>query len=213
MDDEPDPRTEGRASRRAFKTRQRLLDAALNIFNVKGIEGCAIEDITESADVGKGTFYRHFMDKLDILRTLLDLATDDLILRMPPVNAPALSLEDRITQLFNAHTTFLSERSDLFLLFLQGQSMVATRAASIPGLQPPFARYMAELERRVSPVLPAPTDTAETRRLALSISAIICGHITVGMSILSSKHDVINHLDLARQSLLISTSQRLRCVV
>jgi len=210
MDDEPEPRTEGRASRRATKTRQRLLDAALYVFNTKGIEGCAIEDITESADVGKGTFYRHFMDKLDILRTLLDLASDELITRMPPNEAPALSLEDRITQLFNAHVTFLSERSDLFLVFLQGQTMVATRSASVPGLQPPFARYMTALERRLNPVI---SDTVAVKRMAIAISAVICGNITVGMSILSSKHDVINNLDLARQSLLVGTSQQLRCAV
>lgn len=203
MDDEPDPRTEGRASRRASKTRQRLLDAALYIFNTKGIEGCSIEDITESADVGKGTFYRHFMDKLDILRTLLDLATDDLILHMPPADTHALSCEDRITQLFNAHVTFLSERSDLFLIFLQGQTMVAARSISVPGLQSPFARYISELERRVSPALPVPSDAAEARRVAVTISATICGHITVGMSILSSKHDVIANIDLARQVLII----------
>ncbi|MEI7880800.1 MAG: TetR/AcrR family transcriptional regulator [bacterium] len=213
MDDEPDPRIEGRASRRATKTRQRLLDAALYIFNTKGIEGCAIEDITESADVGKGTFYRHFMDKLDILRTLLDLAADDLILRMPPTDAPALSFEDRITQLFNAHATLLAERADLFLVFLQGQTMVATRSSSIPGLQPPFARYITALESRLKPVLPDPADVAGARQLAVAIGAIICGNITVGMSILSSKHDVINNLDLARQSLLVGTSQRLRCTV
>ena len=213
MDDEPDPRTEGRASRRASKTRQRLLDAALYIFNTKGIEGCAIEDITESADVGKGTFYRHFMDKLDILRTLLDLATDDLVLRMPPVQVPAISFEDRITQLFNAHIMFLSERSDLFLVFLQGQTMVATRASAIPGLQPPFARYITELERRLIPVLSGPSKAAEVRSLAVTLGSVICGNVTVGLSILSSKHDVINNLELARQSLLVGTSQRLRCTV
>ena len=153
MDDEPDPRTEGRASRRASKTRQRLLDAALYIFNTKGIEGCAIEDITESADVGKGTFYRHFMDKLDILRTLLDLAADDLVKRFPPSNSPAVSIEDRITQIINAHVTFLTERSDLFLVFLQGQTMVAARPSAVPGLQPPFARYIAEIEHRLTPLI------------------------------------------------------------
>jgi len=190
-----------------------LLDAALYIFNTKGIEGCAIEDITESADVGKGTFYRHFMDKLDILRTLLDLATDDLVLRMPPVQVPAISFEDRITQLFNAHIMFLSERSDLFLVFLQGQTMVATRASAIPGLQPPFARYITELERRLIPVLSGPSKAAEVRSLAVTLGSVICGNVTVGLSILSSKHDVINNLELARQSLLVGTSQRLRCTV
>lgn len=211
MDDEPNPRTEGRASRRASKTRQQLLDAALYIFNTKGIEACAIEDITESADVGKGTFYRHFMDKLDILRTLLDLAMDDLARRMPALESAPLSCEDRINQIFSAHVTFLVERPDLFIVFLQGQGMVAARSSSVPGLQPPFARYIAEIERRLTSVVGS--DAEGSRRLAVAIGAAICGNITVGMSILSSKHDVINNLDLARQSLLVGTSQRLRCAV
>jgi AcrR family transcriptional regulator len=213
MDDEPDPRTEGRATRRATKTRQRLLDAALYTFNARGIEGCAIEDITENADVGKGTFYRHFMDKLDVLKTLLDQACADLVLRMPPAEVPALSLEDRINQLFSAHVSFFSERSDLFLVFLQGQTWVATRPDSVPGLQPPFTRYIMELERRLTTVLPVSSNPDEARRLALSIGSVVCGTITVGMSILNSKYDVINNLDLARQSLLVGTSQRLRCTV
>lgn len=211
MDEEPDPRIEGRASRRASKTRQKLLDAALYIFNTKGVEACAIEDITESADVGKGTFYRHFMDKLDILRTLLDLAMDDLARRMPAIEAPALSCDERINQIFTAHLSFLAERPDLFRVFLQAQTMVAARSSAVPGLQPPFARYILEMERRLMPVVRA--DTTESRRLAVAIGAAICGHITVGMSILSSNHDVINNLDQARQSLLVGTSQRLRCAV
>jgi AcrR family transcriptional regulator len=207
MDDEPDQRHEGRASRRALKTRQRLLDAALYIFNTKGVEGCAIEDITESADVGKGTFYRHFMDKLDILRSLLDLAADDLIRRMPPGNSPALSLEDRTTQLIQAHLTFFSERSDLFLLFLQGQTMVATRPAAVPGIQAPYARYIAALESRLESALPPPVQPDQKRQLALLVASAACGPVTVGLSISSSKHDVIQTLDLARQSLLAGTSK------
>jgi AcrR family transcriptional regulator len=211
--DDSAPKMEDRASRRATKTRNRLLDAALYVFNTKGIEGCAIEDITESADVGKGTFYRHFMDKLDILRTLLDLAMDELVQRLPPAEAAALSYEDRVTQLFTAHVMFLTERSDLFFVFLQGQTMVATRSSALPGLQSPFARYITQLERRITPVLPVPAESGEARRLAVTIGALICGNITVGMSILSSKHDVIHTLDLARQSWLAGTSQRLRCAV
>ncbi len=135
------------------------------------------------------------------------------MLRLPPAEAPALSYEDRITQLFTAHVMFLTERADLLYLFLQGQTMVATRSAALPGLQPPFARYVSELERRLSPVLPVPSEAGEARRLAVTIGALICGNITVGMSILSSKHDVINTLELARQSWLAGTSQRLRCAV
>lgn len=213
MDEEPDIRTKGRASRRASKTRQRLLDAALYIFNTKGVEGCAIEDITESADVGKGTFYRHFMDKFDILKTLLDLATEDFIKRMPSANSAAVSVEDRITQIVTAHMTFFSERSDLFLVFLQGQAMVATRPTAVPGIQQPFTRYLSAIEDRLAPIMTPTAAPAQIHRVASTIAAAACGTVSVSLSTLSSKHDVINNLDLARQSLLAGTSQLLRCGV
>ena len=213
MDDEPDQRREGRASRRASKTRQKLLDAALYVFNTRGVDACSIEDITESADVGKGTFYRHFMDKLDILKTLLDLATDDLVKRMPASDSRPLSIEDRTTQIMTAHMAFFSERSDLFLVFLQGQNMVATRHAALPGLQSTFTRYLGEVECRLRPALSAATAGTESRRLATALAAAVCGTISVGLSISSSKHDVISNLDWVRQSLLASTSQLLRCAV
>jgi len=213
MSTDNDEHNEGRASRRASKTRRRLLDAALYIFNTKGVEGCAIEDITESADVGKGTFYRHFMDKLDILRTLLDLAVDDFVKRLPLETGPVMSFDDRVTQIINAHTTFFTERGDLFMVFLQGQTMVAVRPAAVPGLQPPFARYLSEIERRVTPALPAGSDPVLARRTASLVAAAACGTVTVGLSVSGSKHDVINTLDLARQSLLAGTSKLLRCTV
>lgn len=213
MDDEPDQRPIGRASRRASKTRQKLLDAALYVFNHRGVEACSIEDITESADVGKGTFYRHFMDKLDILKTLLDLAIEDLTRRMPPEQAPALSFEDRSTQLMAAHMSFFTERPDLCLVFLQGQVMVATRPAAVPGIQTTFTRYIAELERRVATVITAGAPAGQARRIACAIASAACGTISVGLSVSSSKHDVVNNLDLARQMLQAGASQLLRCAV
>jgi AcrR family transcriptional regulator len=49
--------THTRRERRASATRQRLLDAARAVFAEKGLDLTSIGDITERADVGKGTFY------------------------------------------------------------------------------------------------------------------------------------------------------------
>jgi len=48
---------------RVSRTRQKLLDAASNLFAEKGLDLTTIDDITERADVGKGTFYYHFKNK------------------------------------------------------------------------------------------------------------------------------------------------------
>jgi AcrR family transcriptional regulator len=190
-----------------------LLDAALYVFNHKGVEGCSIEDITESADVGKGTFYRHFMDKLDILKTLIEAAIEDLIRRMPSELSPAVSLEDRTTQLMTAHMTFFSEREDLFLVFLQGQTMVATRPAALPGLQSPYARYVAALERRVAPAMPPSATPLQIHKMAATLAAAACGTVTVGLMMASSKHDVMGNLDMTRQSLLMGVPHLVQLAV
>lgn len=46
--------------------REKLLSSAYSLFIRKGINNTSINDITENADVAKGTFYLYFKDKWDI---------------------------------------------------------------------------------------------------------------------------------------------------
>lgn len=47
---------------------QGLLDAAQRLFLEHGIESVSIDDITREANVAKGSFYRYFHDKEDLVR-------------------------------------------------------------------------------------------------------------------------------------------------
>lgn len=53
-------------------TRQRLMDAAEEIFGTKGYFQTSIGDITSKAGVAQGTFYLYFPSKLDIFRALVE---------------------------------------------------------------------------------------------------------------------------------------------
>ncbi len=57
----------GRRERRTVETRERLFRAALDLFARKGFTETTVEDITEAADVGKGTFFNYFPSKDHIL--------------------------------------------------------------------------------------------------------------------------------------------------
>ncbi|MGC1483271.1 MAG: TetR/AcrR family transcriptional regulator [Candidatus Acidiferrum sp.] len=57
----------GRRERRTIETRDRLFRAALDLFTRKGFNETTVEDITEAADVGKGTFFNYFPSKDHIL--------------------------------------------------------------------------------------------------------------------------------------------------
>jgi AcrR family transcriptional regulator len=57
----------GRRQRRSAETRERLFRSALKLFSQKGFAETTVEDITEAADVGKGTFFNYFPSKDHIL--------------------------------------------------------------------------------------------------------------------------------------------------
>jgi AcrR family transcriptional regulator len=56
-----------RRQRRSTEIRERLFRAALALFAHKGFAETTVEDITEAADVGKGTFFNYFPSKDHIL--------------------------------------------------------------------------------------------------------------------------------------------------
>ena len=62
------PRT-GRRERHRTEVRERLFRAALRLFAERGYLETTVEDITEAADVGKGTFFNYFQTKEHVLAT------------------------------------------------------------------------------------------------------------------------------------------------
>jgi len=53
-------------------TRQRILDAATEVFSEKGYHGAAVDDIVKASQTSKGSFYFHFPSKQDIFFSLVD---------------------------------------------------------------------------------------------------------------------------------------------
>ena len=63
----------GRRQRRAAETRIRLFRSALQLFAERGFSNVTVEDITEAADVGKGTFFNYFATKDHVLGVMAEI--------------------------------------------------------------------------------------------------------------------------------------------
>jgi AcrR family transcriptional regulator len=63
----------GRRQRRAAETRLRLFRCALHLFAERGFPNVTVEDITEAADVGKGTFFNYFETKDHVLGVMAEV--------------------------------------------------------------------------------------------------------------------------------------------
>jgi AcrR family transcriptional regulator len=83
--------TADRRQRRSAETRERLFRAALKLFGQKGFAETTVEDITNAADVGKGTFFNYFPSKEHILIAFSDMQVgklQDTVNRMREAREP-----------------------------------------------------------------------------------------------------------------------------
>jgi AcrR family transcriptional regulator len=64
--------TMGRRERRRKEVYERLLNAARDVIVTRGLENATVKDITDAADVGKGTFFLHFRSKEHVVPALLE---------------------------------------------------------------------------------------------------------------------------------------------
>jgi len=62
--DTPQP---SRHERRRLQTRKQLIETTMQLVLEKGYDAISIQDITDRADLGRGTFYIHFKDKEEIV--------------------------------------------------------------------------------------------------------------------------------------------------
>jgi len=79
-----------RRERKKEETRRRIFEAAIALFREKGFEATTVDEITEKADVGRGTFFNYFPRKEAVLAFL----SEDR-LAVAEENAQALLAEAR----------------------------------------------------------------------------------------------------------------------
>jgi len=66
-----------RVDRRVKRTNRLLQDALIDLTLERGYEGVTIRDITDRADVGYTTFFRHYPDKESLLASVVETMKDD----------------------------------------------------------------------------------------------------------------------------------------
>src|SRR5262245_24507811 len=63
---------------RSKKTKEKIVQAAIKLFEERGYERTTSNDIAAEAGVSVGSFYVYFVDKRQLLLTIFDRLADDL---------------------------------------------------------------------------------------------------------------------------------------
>jgi len=170
-----------RTQERSRQTRQRLQRAALDVFAEKGVEAATVEDITQKADLGKGTLYCHFADKDEILVCLVDAAVDHLVRRLASGVESIETLEDVLEHYLTAHYEFYNENTEEFILLFQGRVLLKLQSETPGDLEDPYIRYLTTIESHVAPYLSPRIDPVKIRRLACAVAGFIFGFFSFAM--------------------------------
>lgn len=83
------PAKQSRVRVRQQKTRIRLLRSAYSLMSVKGVDETTIQEITDTADIGFGTFYNYFSSKDEIASQVLDCVIHNIGQRNVAANQAA----------------------------------------------------------------------------------------------------------------------------
>ncbi|MBU0985529.1 MAG: TetR/AcrR family transcriptional regulator [candidate division Zixibacteria bacterium] len=168
--------TQTRHQRRYGRTRQRIIKAARAVFAERGMSGIAIDQITERADVGRGSFYYHFGSIDKLVQAIVDSIIDELVERMERECADKTELQDVLEALIVAHIRYFDDRWQDFVLYYQGRAEL-TLAMPFEGIESPFLRYMKVIERLVGGAAgELAVDEQKLQRIACSLAGFISGY-------------------------------------
>jgi AcrR family transcriptional regulator len=86
-------RPEKKLDRRAVRTRRALRDALIALILEKGYDAITVQDITDRADLNRGTLYLHYRDKLDLLLSSSTEIYEELAAQLTPISPENLTMD------------------------------------------------------------------------------------------------------------------------
>ncbi|UCG38359.1 MAG: TetR/AcrR family transcriptional regulator [bacterium] len=201
----PDEKPSTRQGKRVRATRRRLLKAARELFAEKGIDLTTIDDITQRADVGKGTFYYHFTDKNEVIAELIRQVLSELIRLMEDRCAKAEDLPSLLESIIQVHIDFFSTRWEDFVLYYQGRADLKLKEG-YSGLELPFIEYLESIETLVDSVVKQRLDKPLLRRIGCAVAGFLSGYYS--FAVIASEDDDVDANLQSLRGILVSSMAR-----
>lgn len=129
-----------RVARRRARTRQRIFTEAMRLFAERGFDAVTVADITEAADIGKGTFFTYFPSKSDVFRYLGEQVTEAALDALAEAD-PGASAADRVRAVYATTAAWLEEHPE------PARQMALSRSIT------PGADFESENRRRLNAAL------------------------------------------------------------
>jgi len=194
-----------RQQRRLSATRQKLLEAARSVFAERGLDSATISNITERADVGKGTFYYHFKDKEGVIAALIKSIMGELSAAIIDRCAEISDLPKLLDTMIGVHIEFFSNRWEDFVLYFQGRGDLYLKEG-YDGIETPFINYLETMEDLIESAIQGQISKQALRRIACAAAGFVSGYYSFAV-ITSEDEDVDKTLRSLRGALVSSLTR------
>jgi AcrR family transcriptional regulator len=160
-----------RSDRRKAESRQRLLEAARQLFIERGYDATRPQDIARLADVGYGTFYLHFSDKRDCFLAFAEAARTELAAFVCARLEGVDGVEPQLRALLEALLDYAEQHPGVLKAAMTDVSMIASDG---PGGQSLIERWAAEWADHIRA-------GARAGAIHADYDAEVAGHAIVGL--------------------------------
>ncbi|MBD8499779.1 TetR/AcrR family transcriptional regulator [Paenibacillus arenosi] len=144
--------------RRVVRTKKNIKRAFSELLKEKGFEAITVQDIADRADINRGTFYLHFLDKYDLFERRVDDILAELIASVPLDYAMSQTanacMEPRIVQSF-AH---FQKYRDFYKLMFEDGTNTYFHTRFIELLKNHFEQSIEDMKRSSNATIPINKD-------------------------------------------------------
>ncbi|MBL3600340.1 MAG: TetR/AcrR family transcriptional regulator [gamma proteobacterium endosymbiont of Lamellibrachia anaximandri] len=181
------------SSEQKEKSREKILDSAIELFSRRGFDNVAIGDLMQAAGMTHGGFYAHFGSKSELYREAVTLAARKSA--VAKLSAETLSAEERLSKLLVGYLDISHVQQanpPCPLAFLATD--IANRDGDVrTAYTQVFRRLVALIGRQL------PNENGSRRETALALSAMMIGGVAVARA-LNDDRSVEQLLDACRKT-------------
>ncbi|ABW65994.1 TetR/AcrR family transcriptional regulator [Desulfosudis oleivorans] len=133
----------------ADEMRQRIFAAAIDVFAEDGFHRATIDKVSETAGIGKGSVYRHFKSKEEILDELLRKAFQEVVERISTITSKDIDILQMVQEMIESWILFISNNHKLYRI-IQTQAMYGQTGRTVMFYDYVISRLPLFKERLVS---------------------------------------------------------------
>lgn len=150
--------------------RERIIDAAIDIFCKNSIEKAKISDITKAAGIAQGTFYLYFPSKLSLMPSIAEKTVYKLLDRIKDSTDPDLSFKKQLSQIIDTIFLFVKEYRVIYAFIFTGLSQ-AGHLKEWETIYSPFYDWMSDfLDRyKKSKKIKSPLSAKTLAKLVITV--------------------------------------------